>query len=333
MANYTFAQGQMAPFYGLFVLTPSGQPTNVPDATIEIFGPSNSIILTATPMTQAGTTTGLYFYEWQIPNSLSEDTYTVMISGTVAGTPTAQIQTVAIVPAGTVVNTTVSVVASDLIAALEVYLECAQHVTVINELAVRSPDMKTFQLHWSNWNLTNPDVRLNTRQIMPNDPLFPYSIDFNLGQIRFDNALRPEDSLLVSYNFRMFNDTSLLRFIADSISEINSTAPHSSYRIDNFPYELIGPVMMGARKNAMLQLMLCMQFQNTQTIFGDDKESKQAAYNAFKDIQENSEKSFTELRKEIKKRLPRIAMISTPEYTMPGGRSRWFRYLFSSGLG
>jgi hypothetical protein len=333
MANYTFAQGQLAPFYGLFVLTPSGQPTNVPDATIEIFGPGNSVVLAATPMVQAGTTTGLYYYEWQVPNSLSADTYTVMISGTVAGTPTAQIQTVAIVPAGTISNTVISVVAADLIAALEIYLGCAQHVTVENELASRSTDMKEYQLYWANWNLTNPDVRINNRKIAPTDALFPYSIDFNAGIIRFENALRPEDNLKVSYNFRMFTDTDLLRFISDAVSELNSTAPMTGYTIDNFPFTLIGPVMMGARKNAMLKLMLCIQFQNTQTIFGDDKESKAAAYAGFKDIKENSEKSFTEMRKEVKKALPRIAMISTPEYTLPGGRSRWFRYLFSSGLG
>jgi hypothetical protein len=256
-----------------------------------------------------------------------------MITGTVAGVPTAQIQTVGVVPAGTIPNNVLSIVASDLIAALEVYLECLQHTTVVNELATRSIDRKVYQLHWADWNLTNPDVRLNNRSIAMDDPLFPYSIDFNAGKITFENPLRPEDNLKVSYNFRVFNDTALMRFIQDAISELNSQAPQSSYTIDAFPFNLISAVMMGARKNAMIQLMICMQNQNFKTIFGDSKEDWSSAYSAYKDIKENSEKSFNDIKKEIKKSLPRIAIISTPEYTMPGGRSRWFRYLFSSGLG
>jgi hypothetical protein len=330
MSYLEFAQGQIAPFYGLFVISPSGQPTNVPDATIEILGPAANVVLAATPMLTTGRT-GLYHYDWQIPNSLATGSYTAIITGTILGTPTAMTQTVAVIPGGTTPNLMSSTRATDLVTYLEVYLECPQRVPVYNDLAFRSADLTSYKFKWANWNLSNPDVRINGRQTLPTDAMFPYNIDYNAGLVRFNTPLLDTDRVTATYNFRMFTESELLRFISDAISEINMEAPFSYYTLDNFPLELVGAVMAGARKNAMMQLMLCIQFQDTATIFG--KEGKKDAYNAFKDIKENSEKAFTEMRKQIKKRLPRIAMVSTPEYTLPGGRARWFRYLFNSGLG
>jgi hypothetical protein len=67
-------------------------------------------------------------------------------------------------------------------------------------------------------------------------------------------------------------------------------------------------------------------------VFGGREAAKDAISN-FMSLKENNEKEFTTDKKQMKKSTyPQIRVVSTPEFTLPGGRSRWFRYLYSTGI-
>ncbi len=93
-------------------------------------------------------------------------------------------------------------------------------------------------------------------------------------------------------------------------------------------------ILYGAAIDALRQLILCIQFQQPKEVFGGPDGAKDAA-STFETLKKNYEEMFYKLL-EQKKNGPYTGLtktIVTPEYTLPGGRSRWFRQLFSgSGI-
>jgi hypothetical protein len=320
----TFAQGQTATLTAQFVTTPAGMPINVPDATIEIFGPSGSVVLGPTPM--ALVVTGLYYYDYVIPNSLAVNTYTVRFSGTILGTPTANSLYLQVIAAGSPYGAPSQSQAA-AVAALERYIRCAQHIPVEAELARISYDRTEAQLQWPRWNLTNPIIRRNDRIIESG-----FAIDFDIGKITFGSSLHETDKVDASYIFRWFSQEELVGFLNDAMNRINIEAPGTEYTLDNMPSQLMGVLLHGAASQAIQAMMMCLQFQKPKTVFGGADEAAKAFGN-LNTLKENHEKMFNEDRRKFKiARYPRIAATVSPEFTLPGGKSRWFRYLFSSNM-
>jgi len=308
----TFAQGQTATLTAQFVTTPAGMPINVPDATIEIFGPSGSVVLGPTPM--ALVVTGLYYYDYVIPNSLAVNTYTVRFSGTILGTPTANSLYLQVIAAGSPYGAPSQSQAA-AVAALERYIRCAQHIPVEAELARISYDRTEAQLQWPRWNLTNPIIRRNDRIIESG-----FAIDFDIGKITFGSSLHETDKVDASYIFRWFSQEELVGFLNDAMNRINIEAPGTEYTLDNMPSQLMGVLLHGAASQAIQAMMMCLQFQKPKTVFGGADEAAKAFGN-LNTLKENHEKMFNEDRRKFKiARYPRIAAVSAPEFSLPGGR-------------
>jgi hypothetical protein len=320
----SFSAGQVATLTAQFVLSPSGQPVDVPDAMVSVWL-GDSAILEPTPMVNV--MLGFYFYDWAIPNSLPQNTYTVRYTGTVAGVPNAATSYLRVLPPGLPPGIAQTSRQVELIAALETYLGCAQAIPVYNELSRANGAKDEFQLTWPRWNLANHSIFLNDEEATTSA-----TIDLDTGTVRFDPPLRVEDRVVATYNFRFFSSVDLLRFINDAISFINIEVPGTSYTIDTLPEVAVGTALMGAATQALHKLLLCLVFQEPQTIFGGREGAQQAEAN-LRGLKENYEKSFWEYKKQFKRmRWPNTISIVQPEYTLPGGRSRWFRYLFSSGV-
>lgn len=320
-----FAQGQTATLTAQFVTTPTAMPVNVPDATVEVFGPGGAVVLAPTAM-DGPVVTGLYFFDWVIPNSLSPNTYTARFSGTVMGTPTAATSSIRVEPAGTTAVQTTG--ESRAVAALQRYIRCAQAIPVEAETLRKLPGGGTKVLaQWNKWNLTNPIVRLND---LAQDTGF--TIDFDLGQITFDNALHSTDIVDATYNFRFFSGEELVGFLNDALNVMNLEPPGSAFTLDTVPDQFIGVLLHGAAANALQSIMFCLMFQKESTIFGGLDRSKDI-FNQMETLKQNHLKQFEDGKRKAKiSRWPKIAASVTPEFTLPGGRSRWFRYLFSSNI-
>ena len=96
------------------------------------------------------------------------------------------------------------------------------------------------------------------------------------------------------------------------------------------PERAITPVIYAAVTDALREMLMSLQFQEPQMVFG----SPERAQNVFSNL-DNLKKNYEESLKgllDAKKNGPYTGLtkaIVVPEYTLPGGRSRWFRYLFT----
>jgi hypothetical protein len=220
-----------------------------------------------------------------------------------------------VLPAGTETPVSASQRTAELIAALETYIGCAQRIPVYNEIPRRNTAGDIWRLTWPRWNLGNHEIKLNNEII---DTGFTLSLDS--GTMTFSKPLHPSDKLFASYNFRMFSQMDMIRFLSDALSQINLEPPGTNFNLDTVPDTHVGILMMGASKNALKHLLFCLAFQEPATIFGGPDRVKDAI-STFQSLKENNEKEFATEKKQIKKAVyPRIAVISVPEHTLPGGR-------------
>jgi hypothetical protein len=319
----TYAQGQTATLTATFTNT-VGMNVDVPDATFSVFGTGGTPIVTPSPMSKLYT--GFYFFDWAIPNSLPVNTYTALITGTVQGIPNAMTTYVTVVGAGT--GTAVSATQREIgmIDALNSYIGSANRITVKNQVATRDETKRQFFFTWPRWNL-GAQVRRNGNVISSG-----YTLDYSTGLITFEKAQHETDKVSASYNFKWFTDNEMLRFLNDALSQMNIEAPGTTFTLETVPDPYVGTLMQGAIKNAMMQIIISTMFQEPATVFGDMDRLKFAMDNA-KTIKENAEKQFERDKKQVKRaRYPATYAVVQPEYALPGGRSRWFRYLFSSNV-
>jgi len=320
-----FTAGQVAALTAQFVTSPAGQPIDVPDARVQVFGTGGETILGPVDMIQI--VTGFYFYDWVIANTTPVGAYTVRYTGTVLGVPTAAISNIQVFPPGTPAGVTMTPQQIALISGLETYLGCAQAIPVYAELARRDATRTTFQFTFPRWNLGNHAIFVNTEEVTSG-----YTIDYDNGTVRFSEPLLASDAVRSTYNFRFFSMTDLLRFINDAINNLNIGPPLFNYTPETLPSQAFGVIMQGAAALALQKMLMCWSIQQVRRVFGD--KDAQAVQSNWQSLKQNYEDQFKELRAQAKiSRYPTPAAVIAPEYTLPGGRSRWFRYLFSSSLG
>jgi len=323
--SLVYSQGQTATLTAQYVTSPAGMPVNIPDAAIEVLdGPDP--VLPLTPMIPTMALVGYYYYDWIIPNSLPVKNYTIRYTGTVQGSPTAAIDIISVVKAGTNTGATPSQKVIELIAALESYIGCAQNIPVYNETARRSAGKTIYKLTWPRWNLGNHDIFLNDEIVTDG-----FGLNMESGTITFSAPMAETDRIQASYNFRFFTQQDMIRFLSDALAQINYQTPGTNFTLENFPDIWIGALMMGASKNAIKRMMFCLNFQEPSTIFGG-RDKIGDIFSNLNTLKDNNEKEFATAAKLIKiARYPNTLGVVQPEYTLPGGRARWFRYLFSTG--
>ena len=153
------------------------------------------------------------------------------------------------------------------------------------------------------------------------------------GKLYFDRVMSPEDVVEVTYKFACFSDNDLVGFLRWGLMQMNAVPPASeAYRsIDQAPAIWNAPILLGAAIQALKRAIFAMTvLQEKRAIYGgaDDDEWAKLAMETFKSLYTDYTALWDNASKEVKKRLPKIAINVTPEYTLPGGRSRWFRYLY-----
>lgn len=321
-----FAQGQTATITAQFVTSPAGMPIDVPDAMVEVTGPGATPVLPPTPMLRADV--GFYFYNYTVPNSLPVNTYTIRITGTVLGTPTAMIAYLMVVLAGTPTPVSATQQVSALIAELETYVGVAQRIPVYREVARRDPTNRIFSFTWPRWNLGNNTIWLNNQPVTAG-----FTANLDTGTVMFDKPLDDTDKVEATYNWRYFTFQDEVTFLSDALSQINLEPPGTNFTLDTVTAPYFGVLILGGSKNAIRRLLFDLIFQEPATIFGGPDRAKDAIA-SLQALKQNNETEFAADKKQIKKaKYPATATVVQPEYTLPGGRSRWFRYLFSNNIG
>jgi hypothetical protein len=204
-----------------------------------------------------------------------------------------------------------------------------QHIPVYAEQAMRTDDRSRYNFAFKNWNTDpKPLVRINNK--LTNEGWYA---DY-YGNVFFEKPLDDSDVVFASYNFNYFSKDDLAGFLMIGVDAMNAIPPASqNYNvIDTVPSAWMHGIMVYASMQALRRLILGMTLQEVSIIFGD-KEGAANARETFKALYEEYATIWTNMSKDIKKVLPGIAQISIPEYTLPGGRARWYRYMFVGGAG
>lgn len=182
-----------------------------------------------------------------------------------------------------------------------------------------------YSLAYNNWNRDpRPIARVNNRLV--DDGWF---VDWN-GKVYFDGIMAPEDGVNMAYNFAYFSEEEILAFLGLGLQIMNATPPASIVynSLNTMPGEWNAPVLLYAAITALKRLVFGLNFQEKMIIFGEPEQARQTI-GTFQQLYQEYNTLWLEIKKNAKtQKLYGMAQISMPEYTLPGGRSRWFRYMF-----
>jgi hypothetical protein len=178
---------------------------------------------------------------------------------------------------------------------------------------------------YERWNQQpRPIVRVNNRIVDDG-----WHADY-MGRIYFDSLMAPEDSVSCAYNFAYFSKEELLSFLNFGLQMMNGLPPSSeAYRaLDMAPPVWDAGILLYAAILALKRLIFGLTWQEKKIIYGRPEDAQNAA-SLYQDLYKSYLETWTEYGKNVKsKKLPGIALYVTPEYTLPGGKSRWLRYMF-----
>jgi len=324
----TFRQGETVNLY-LKVTELGGTPVDPYSITCTVSGPveddsANQEVSTGLPYKAD---TGFYIYSWNIATDEDPGTYEVDWFYIVGDTETTVTQTVVVTDSTPVAPYFYTESWKAYRAALEHHICCAQSIPIYYEQARPSYDNSVFNFSFKNWN-GNCNPRIYRNEILISSG---FSVDYDNGKITFSDPLMSQDVINADYNFRWFTDDDLNRFLLNALQTVNGFAPHSSYTLASLPSRFTPVVLYGAAKDALRQLMMCLNFQQPAQVFGGPDEAK-SAFSNFETLKQNYNSDWEKLLEQKKLGpYPTTHMVVTPEYTLPGGRSRWFRYLFKGG--
>lgn len=310
----------------------TGEAVDAEAITYEILDPSGVSQTSGTP---ERFTDGGYVFDWKTERDADVGKYTLVWQYTVDGVQRYEEKVFVISTAavGSSASSFYSGVIYDIRHSLSLMICCAQKIPVYFQQAQPSMDRRTYRFTKGQWN------RFAGTRIYRNKKLIAdgFEINYKLGSVTFDNPLTEHDSVFADYNFRWFSDEQLDRFLSNAIHLINFYPPQSSLslaEIATSDQKYIAPVLYGAAVDALRELMMCLNWREPAEFFGGPETAKDV-FGQMDTLKKNYEETLNKIL-EQKKNFPYAGLtrsVVTPEYTLPGGRSRWFRYLFGTGGG
>jgi len=313
----TFKQGSVADLL-LKITDFDGTPIDPESIECLVEGPVESpsidppdIVDTSTPFK---ITSGYYVYSWDIDadQALGDYNVTWTYDGNI------ELQTVTVVKSAT--NAEPSGFYTERLIqfreALEYHLSCAQSIPVYFEQAKSSRNNTKYEFSFKNWN-QSPGVKIYRNENVVNADA---EVDYFKGTVTFDSQLLPQETINADYNFKWFSEEELTRFLVNALQTVNAFPPHSGYTLDTIPDRYVPIVLYGAAKDALRQLMMCLNFQEPAQVFGG-MENAQKAIGNFETLKKNYESDWEKLLEQKKfGPWPKTLAVVTPEYTLPGGR-------------
>jgi len=319
----TFAQGTNNSLF-LRLTSLDSQPLAATAVTVTISDVSSNVVVDAE--TAITISDGYYAYVWSIASDAQVGRYSLQWSYSDGYEVNTIIQEI-------VVNErpdTESIYfgqSRDLIVALEYHIRPAMNIPVYFEQGRPSKDNSNFRFTFPRWN-QSAGVKIYRNQEIVEDG---FSADYFRGMVTFDIPMTTYDIINADYNFRWFSDDQLYRFLANALAKFNFYPPRSYYSLASVPGEIVPAVLYGAAADAIREIMLSLSFQEPQMVFGGPEKASNlmGSLDTLKKNYEESVKGFLDSKKLGP--YPKSRAVVVPEYTLPGGRSRWFRYIFSGG--
>lgn len=315
---------------GLFFLTFSDingalfDPSNIDGTILDSDGATVETITAADRLEL-----GEYVMEWQIPGTQEPGLYTLRVDYVLDQVGGSEVEffteSFSVLERDAAVLSPVVIIFRKL---LETLIGYTQRIPVFHEIGRLNEERTTAVFSFPRWN------QPAGARIFVNGNLTTsgFNVDFLHGEITFSSILSQYDEIQASYSFRWFSDDTLDKFIEQAVDVFNQYPPHTVYNIATLEgnYSRAGvTVAHQAAVFAIRTLILDLHIQEPAKVFGG-MERADKLMGSLNSLKENIESEIAELYK-MKARGPYTGLTKTvtvPEFTLPGGRSRWFRYLF-----
>lgn len=323
----TFRQGTTGVLF-LRISDLDGEARDPESITVEILDDDNNVLISTFP---EKVDDGFYVYDWEISTSQDPGKYIIKWTYTVEGETLIELHD-AFVAEATPDNfdNIYSPKIQEMRMALTYMLKYPQQIPVRNEQPNPTKDRRTYRFTFPRWNQSAGLKLFVNRQIQTEG----FEVDYFKGSVTFENPLTRYDTVTATYTFRWYSDEELDRFLSNGIHMLNSFPPgNPSYSLMSLPERFIPHVLYGAAVDGLRNLMLSLQFQEPQLVFGG-AEAAAKVFGNLEGLKKNYEDTWNKLLEQKKNIQPYAGLtrtIVTPEFALPGGRSRWFRYMFSSG--
>jgi hypothetical protein len=304
------------------------------DINGELFDPSD---IDVTILDSEGTTVetgdqtdklevGMYAWDWDIPADQEPGLYSIRVDYVVEqpdGASTEYFTEVFVVG-----EADIEVIPAETIAFrnfVEALIGYTQRIPVFHEIGRLNNDKTLAEFSFPRWNQpAGARVFLNGELITSG-----FDVNFLKGQITFSDVLSTVDEIQASYTFRWFTDGEIDAIVAQAVEVFNQYPPHSVYLLGTLPPRFGVTVAKQAAVDLLRRLIMDLHFQEPAKIFGG-MERADRLMGTLGDLKKNYEEELNRLYDQ-KKFGPYAGLTKTvtvPEFTLPGGRSRWFRYLF-----
>lgn len=271
---------------------------------------------------------GEYVTEWQIPSDQDPGLYTLQVNYVLGSSTESFTETFSVQEVNATVLAPEVIIYRKL---LETYIGHSQRIPVFHEIGRLNETLTTASFSFPRWNQPS-GVRVF---VNGNVTTSGFTVDYLKGEITFSSILSQYDEIQASYTFRWFTDDELDTFIQQAVQIFNQYTPHTEYNISTLEanYTRAGvTVVHQASVFVFRRIIFDLHLQEPAKVFGgmDRADKLMGSLNSLK---ENIEEDLTKLY-EQKAKGPYLGLTKTvtvPEFTLPGGRSRWFRYLFKGG--
>lgn len=323
----TFQIGSEAAFFFYFTDI-NGVMYDPSDLTLSIYDPDSTLVETGDELDKLGV--GVYGYVWTIPTqiggiSTEPGTYSLRLTYTAETTdgPEENVynENFLVLETGSGAFTIRRVSGR---AYLETLLQETQRIPVFNEILRFNKAKTVGEVTFGRWNQpAGAKVYLNG-QLKESG----FEIDWWKGRIIFPASLSQRDEVTVDYNFRWFSNDQIDSFLEQGVNVVNIWPPQTVYHIENIPDRWVIAAEYAAAIDAIRSLMMSIQYQSPAKIYGVQRIND--VFTHFDTIKKNYEDQLNKML-EVKKFGPYFGLtmtVTVPEFTLPGGRSRWFRYLF-----
>jgi hypothetical protein len=268
---------------------------------------------------------GYYFYEWNVAADNPIGSYSIVWSYDFDGDPYNVAQSAVVSEMPDVSSIYYGIIA-DLRTALEFHIRPVMNIPVYFEQAKPSRDRQNFRFTFPRWN-QGAGVRIYLNKEIVQAGI---GVDYFLGRVTFAQPLTAYDNVYADYNFRWFDDRQIVRFLSNGLARYNYYPPYSNHGLQNMPTRAVMPTMYGAAVDALREIMLSLSLQEPSLVFGGPDKAGNI-HGQIDTLKKNFEEDLNKMY-EQKKFGPYTGltrMVVVPEYTLPGGRSRWFRYMFT----
>jgi hypothetical protein len=169
-----------------------------------------------------------------------------------------------------------------------------------------------------------------------------YNIDYN-GYIYFLDAndapvsIQPYDRVWATYNFKAVSNHQVNMMLTRAFLGITAQPGVNKYtQIGQAPYSWDPAIVSGATGYLLRQLALQLSVPQIALFFSIDMRDEEDLVSQRKEMMDTLNtksqeylKEYAEMKEILRiERYPRLGVITTPEFQLPGGRTRFFRAMF-----